>query len=75
MPFWDENSQFMISYKMAIKLIWHVQANFAMSNLLICPSDRPFPNFSPIFYCISTLFVSNSLVTKTRLYRSDFSFP
>ena len=38
-------------------------------------SDRPFPNFSPIFYCISTLFVSNSLMTKTRLYRNDFSFP
>ena len=41
----------------------------------LCRSDRPFPNFSPIFYCISTLFVSNSLMTKTRLYRSDFSFP
>ena len=41
----------------------------------LCRSDRPFPNFSPIFYCISTLFVSNSLMTKTRLYRSYFSFP
>ena len=41
----------------------------------LCRSDRPFPNFSPIFYCISTLFVWNSLMTKTRLYRSDFSFP
>ena len=41
----------------------------------LCRSDRPFPNFSPIFYCISTLFVSNSLMTKARLYRSDFSFP
>ena len=41
----------------------------------LCRSDRPFPNFFPICYCISTLFVSNLLMTKTRLYRSDFSLP
>ena len=31
----------------------------------LCRSDRPYPNFSPIFYYISTFFVSNSLMTKT----------
>ena len=41
----------------------------------LCRSDCPFLNFFPIFYCISTLFVSNWLMTKTQVYRSDFSFP
>ena len=41
----------------------------------LCRSDRPFPNFSPILHCISTLLMSNSVIMKTRLYRSDFSFP
>ena len=41
----------------------------------LCRSDRPFLNFSPILHCISTLLMSNSVIMKTRLYRSDFSFP
>ena len=40
----------------------------------LCRSDHPFPNFSPILHCNSTLLMSNSVIMKTRLYRSDFSF-
>ena len=41
----------------------------------LCRSDHPFPNFSPILHCNSTLLMSNSVIIKTRLFRSDFSFP
>ena len=41
----------------------------------LCRSDHPFPNFSPILHCNSTLLMSNSVIMKTRLFRSDFSFP
>ena len=34
-----------------------------------------FPNFSPILHCNSILLMSNSVIMKTRLFRSDFSFP
>ena len=40
----------------------------------LCRSDHPFPNFSPILHCNSTLLMSNSVIMKTRLFRSDFSF-
>ena len=40
----------------------------------LCRSDHPFPNFSPILHCYSTLLMSNSVIMKTRLFRSDFSF-
>ena len=33
------------------------------------------PTLPPIFFSNLTLFLSNSLNTKTQLYRSDFSFP
>ena len=41
----------------------------------LCRSDHPFPNFSPILHCNSTLLMSNSVIVKTRLFRSDYSFP
>ena len=41
----------------------------------ICRSDHPFPSISPILLCISNLFMSNLVITKSRLYRSCFSFP
>ena len=41
----------------------------------LCQSDHPFPNFSPILHCNSTMLMSNSVIMKTRLFRSDFSFP
>ena len=41
----------------------------------ICRSDHPFPSVSPILLCISNLFMSNLVITKSRLYRSGFSFP
>ena len=41
----------------------------------ICRSDHSFPSISPILLCISNLFKSNSVITKSRLYRSVFSFP
>ena len=41
----------------------------------ICQSDHPFPSIFPILLCISNLFMSNSVFTKSQLYRSDFSFP
>ena len=40
----------------------------------LCRSDHPFPNFTPILHCNSTLLMSNSVIMKTRLFRSDFSF-
>ena len=40
----------------------------------LCRSDHPFPNFSPLLHCNSTLLMSNSVIMKTRLFRSDFSF-
>ena len=39
----------------------------------LCRSDHPFPNFSPILHCNSTLLMSNSVIMKTRLFWSDFS--
>ena len=41
----------------------------------ICRSDHPFLSIFPILLCISNLFMSNLVVTKSRLYRSGFSFP
>ena len=41
----------------------------------LCRSDHPFPNFSPILHFNSTLLMSNSVIMKTRLFRSDFTFP
>ena len=41
----------------------------------ICRSDHPFPSISPLLFCISNLFMSNSVITKSRLCRSGFSFP
>ena len=41
----------------------------------ICRSDHPFPSISPILLCISNMFMSNLVITKSRLYRSGFSFP
>ena len=33
------------------------------------------PSISPILLCISNLFLSNLVITKSRLYQSGFSFP
>ena len=41
----------------------------------LCRSDHPFSNISPILHCILTLLMSNSVIMKTRLFKSDFSFP
>ena len=41
----------------------------------ICQSDYPFPSISPILLCISNMFMSYLVITKSRLYRSGFSFP
>ena len=41
----------------------------------IFQSDHPFPSISPILLCISNMFMSNLVITKSRLYRSGFSFP
>ena len=41
----------------------------------LCRSDHPFPNIIPILYCISNLFMSNSIRTKPWLYCKGFSFP
>ena len=40
----------------------------------ICWSDHPFPSISPILLCISKLFMSNLVITKSLLYQSGFSF-
>ena len=40
----------------------------------LCRSDLPFLNIFPIFYFISTQFVSNSLNMKTLLFWSNFLF-
>ena len=40
----------------------------------LCRSDHPFLNISHILHCISKLFMSNSVITKTGLYRRGFSF-
>ena len=40
----------------------------------ICRIDHPFPRISPILLCISNLFMSNSVTTKSQLYGSGFSF-
>ena len=40
----------------------------------ICRSDHLFPSISPILLCISNLFMSNLVITKSQLYRSVFSF-
>ena len=71
---WDLNLNFQQFYLFQYRRTSVCQTCLSRKHHL-CRSDRPFPNFSPIFYCISTLFVTNSLMTKTRLYRSDFSFP
>ena len=42
---------------------------------VICRSDHPFPSISPILLCISNMFMSNLVITKSRLYQSGFSFP
>ena len=41
----------------------------------ICRSDHPFLSISPILLCISSLFMSNYVIMKSRLYGSGFSFP